>query len=58
METIKKKNQLEMKDILIEIKNNLQDINSTVIKPRIKLMIFNVKKPKIPNQNSKKKKYI
>ena len=38
-----KKTQLEMKDTLIEIKDNLQGNNSRRLKPRIKSMIWNIK---------------
>ena len=45
-----------MKGTLIEIKYNLQGINS--MKPRIKAVIYNIRKQKTTNQNSKKKKRI
>ena len=47
-----------MKDTLTEIKNTLQWINSRVEKPRMKSMIWNIRKQKSTNQNSKKKKII
>ena len=40
----RKKSQSEMKDTLIEIKNNLQGNNSRVDKARIKSMIWNIRK--------------
>ena len=49
-----KKIQSEMKDTLIEIKNNLQGNNSRV-KLRIKSMIWNIREQKTTNQNNKKK---
>ena len=75
-----KRIQLETKDLLTKIKNNLQGINSRVdeaekqindlehkkernnsiqqecMKPRMKLMIWRVRKKKTTNQNNKKKK--
>ena len=51
-----KKIQSETKDTLSEIKNNLQGNNSRVDKPRIKPMIWNIRKQKTTNQNNKKKK--
>ena len=51
-----KKSQSEMKDTLIEIKNNLQGNNSRVGEVRIKSVIWNIKKQKTTNQNNKKKK--
>ena len=45
-----------MKDTLTETKNNLQGINREWMKPRFKSVIWNIKKQKTPNQNSKKKK--
>ena len=45
-----------MKDTLIEINNNLQGNNSRMVKPRIKPMIWNIRKQKTTNQNKKKKK--
>ena len=51
-----KKIQSEMKDTLIEIKNNLQGNNSRVDKARIKSMIWNIRKQKTTNHNNKKKK--
>ena len=47
--------QSEMKYSLIEIKNNLQGNNSRVNKPRIKSMIWNIRKQKTTNQNKKKR---
>ena len=44
------------KDTLIEMKNNLQGNNSRMMKPRIKSMIWNIRKRKTTNQNKKKKK--
>ena len=54
-----KKIQSEMKDTLIEIKNNLQGNNSrvySILLSRIKSMIWNIKNQKPNNQNDKKKK--
>ena len=51
-----KKTQAEIKGILMEIKNNLQGNNSRVMKPRIKSMIWNIRKQKTTNQKNKKKK--
>ena len=51
-----KKIQSEMKDTLIEIKNNLQGNNSRV-KLRIKSMIWNIREQKTTNQNNKKKEF-
>ena len=51
-----KKTQSEMKDTLIEIKNNLQGNNSRVDESGIKSMIWNIRKKKTSNQDSKKKK--
>ena len=48
-----KKIQSEMKDTLIEIKNNLQG-NKSRVKLRIKSMIWNIRNQKITTQNSKK----
>ena len=45
----------EMKDTLIELKNNLQRNNSRVMKPRIKSMIWNIRRQKTTNDNKKKK---
>ena len=50
-----KKIQSEMKDILIEIKNNLPGKIVKCIKPRIKSMLWNKRKQKTTNQNNKKK---
>ena len=41
----------------MKIKNNLQGNNSRVMKPRIKSMIWNIRKQKTTNQNDKKKKF-
>ena len=49
-----KKIQSEMKDTLIEIKNNLQGNNSKVDEAAIKSMIWNIRKQKT-NWNNKKK---
>ena len=51
-----KKIQSEMKDTLIEIKNNLQGTSVEWMKLRIKSMIWNIRKQKTANQNKKKKK--
>ena len=51
-----KKMQSQMKDTLIEIKNNLQGNSSRVDEPRFKSMIWNIRKQKTTNQNNKKKK--
>ena len=51
-----KKIQSETKDTLIEIKKNLQGNNSRVMKPRIKSMIWNIRRQKTTNQNNRKKK--
>ena len=48
--------QSEMRDTLIEIKNNLQGNNSRVMKQSIKSMIWNIRKQKTTNQNNEKKK--
>ena len=45
--------QSETKDTLIEIKNHLQE--TTIEWPRIKSMIWDVRKQKRTNQNNKKK---
>ena len=50
-----KNTQSEMKDTLIEIKNNLQGNNSRV-KTRIISMIWNIRNQKPTNQNKKKKR--
>ena len=50
-----KKIQSEMKDILIEIKNNLPGKIVKCIKPRIKSMLWNKRKQKTTNQNYRKK---
>ena len=46
-----------MKEILIEIRNNLQETTVEWMKPRIKSMIWKTRKQK-NNQNNKKKKRI
>ena len=46
--------QSEMKDMLLEIKNNLQGNNSTVDEAK-KSMIWNIRKQKTTTQNNKKK---
>ena len=51
-----KKTQAEMKVTLSEIKKNLQESTVEWMKLRIKLMIWNIRKKKTFNQNSKKKK--
>ena len=45
-----------MKDTIIEIKNNLQGINSRVDETKIQIINLEYKKAKSTNQNSKKKK--
>ena len=57
--SIKKKKQktnnpVRNKDILTELKDNLQGNNS--MKARIKSMILNIRKQKTTNQNDKKKR--
>ena len=47
--------QSEMKDILIEIKNIYRETTVQWMKPRIKSMIWNIRKQKTTNQNNKKK---
>ena len=49
-----KKIQSEMKHILIEIKNNYRETIVKWMKPRIKSMIWNIRKQKTTNQNKKK----
>ena len=49
-----KKIQSETKESLIEIKNNLQGTTVEWMKPRIKIMIWNIRKKKTTNQNNKK----
>ena len=51
-----KKIQSEIKDTLIEIKNNLQGNTIEWMKPRVKSMIWNIRNQKTTNQNNKKKK--
>ena len=48
-----KKIQSEMKGTLTEIKNNLQGNNSRWMKPRIKSIIWNIRKQKPTNLNNK-----
>ena len=48
--------QLEIKDTLIEIKNNLQGINSRVDEAKNQINDLEHKEAKTTNQNSKKKK--
>ena len=48
--------QSEVKDMLIEIKNNLQGNNSSVMKPRIKSMIWNIKNQKTSSKKTRRKK--
>ena len=50
------KTQAEIKDTLIEIKNNLQGNDSRVGEARTKSMIWNIRKQKTTMQNNKKKK--
>ena len=47
--------QLEMKDTLSEIKNNLQETTVEWMKPRIKSMIWNTRKQQTATQNKKTK---
>ena len=49
-----KKTQSEMKDTLIEIKNNLYGINSRVDKAKNQISDLEYKEEKTLNQNSKK----
>ena len=51
-----KKTQSEMKDILMDIKNNYRESTVEWIKPRIKSKTWNIRKQKTNNQNTKKKK--
>ena len=51
-----KKTQEEIKVILSEIRKNLQGANSEGMKLRIKSTICNIRKKKVFNQNSEKKK--
>ena len=50
-----RKIQSEMKDTIIEIKNNLQG-NYSKMKSRIESLIWNIRKKRTTNQNIKKKK--
>ena len=52
-----KKLQSETKDILIEIKNNLQGNNSKVDEAKNQINIWNIRKQKATHQNKKKKEY-
>ena len=45
-----------MKDTLIEIKNNLQEKTVEWMKPRIKSMIWNIRKKKQPIRTTRRKK--
>ena len=51
-----KKFESEMKDTLIEIKNNSQEITVEWTKSKIKSAIWKIRKQKTTNQNSRKKK--
>ena len=51
-----KKIQSEMKDTLIEIKNNLQGNNSRVDEAKNQINDCNIRKQRTTNQNKKKKK--
>ena len=53
-----KKVQSEMKDTLLEIKNNLQGINSRMAEAKNQISNLGYKKAKTTNQNKKKKKRI
>ena len=53
--SIIKESQSEMKDTLIEIKNNLQGNNSRMDEAKIKSMIWNIRNQKTTSQNKKKK---
>ena len=44
-----------MKDTLIEIKNNLQEIKRRVDEAKTQSMVWNIRKQKPINQNSKKR---
>ena len=48
--------QSEIKDTLIEIKNNYRETTVEWMKLRIKSMIWNIRNQKTTNQNNKKKK--
>ena len=50
-----KRIQSEMKDTLIEIKNNYRETTVEWVKPIIKSMIWNIRKQKTTNQNNKKR---
>ena len=50
-----KKIQSETRDTLIEIKDNLQDTTVEWMEPRIKSMIWNIRKQKIAHRNKKEK---
>ena len=49
--------QSEIKDTLIEIKNNYRETTVQLMKLRIKSMIWNVRKQKRTNQNKRKKEF-
>ena len=51
-----KKIQSEMKDTLIEIKNNLEGNRSRVDEAENQIYIWNIRKQKSTNQKNKKKK--
>ena len=51
-----KKIQSEMKDSLTEIKNNLQGNNRRVVKPRLKSVIWNIRKQKQKRRKKNPKK--
>ena len=51
-----KRIQSEIKDTLIDIKNNLQGNKVEWMKPRIKSIIWNIRKQKTTNQNNNKKR--
>ena len=51
-----KKIQSEMKDTLIEIKNNLQGNNSSMDEAKIKSMIWNIRNQNLPIRTTKRKK--
>ena len=48
-----KKIQSKMKDTVFEIRNNLQETTIEWMKPRIKSMIWNIRKQKKPTKNKK-----
>ena len=53
-----KKDQLEMKNAVTEMKNTLQGIHKRVDEAEDEISVWNTKEQKTPNQNSKKKKRI